>query len=246
MEVVRMGLTPVKGGRHRTVGSLDLAASGPVGDRVFALVDPATRRCLRTIENPRLLQARSTWDGRTLSVALPERRFVGEPVATGEVLDADYWGRTARLEVVDGPWAEAYAALLGREVVLARAEPGDVVYGGAVTLVTSASLARLSEQVGAPVDGARFRATVELDGDDLPAHAEDGWIGQQVRIGTAEVRVRGVVPRCAVIDLDPDGGTGDLDLMKALAAYRLRDGEVVVPGTVATGDPAGPPATSKV
>lgn len=247
MQVARIGLTPVKGGRHRTLGSVELAEAGPVGDRVFALVDPATDRCLRTIENPSLLRASATWDGRVLSIGLPDGEHVGEPVPTGEVLDVDYWGRTAAVEVVAGPWAAAYSSLLGREVVLGRCAPGDVVYGGAVTLVTSASLARLSEEVGAPVDAARFRATVQLDGD-LPAHAEDDWVGRRLRLGGAEVRVRGVVPRCGVIDLDPDSGLRDLGLMRALAAYRLARGEVVfgvdaevtVPGTVATGDPAEP------
>jgi uncharacterized protein YcbX len=251
MHVARLGLTPVKGGRHRTLDAVELAATGPVGDRVFALVDPVARRCLRTIENPALLAASAAWDGRVLSVDLPGGTLVGEPTATGEVLDVDYWGRSTTVEVVDGPWTAAYAALLGREVVMVRAAPGAVVYGAAVTVVTGASLARLGEEVGAPVDAARFRATVQLDGD-LPAHAEDGWVGRRLRLGEAQLRVRGVVPRCAVIDLDPRAGGRDLALMRALAAYRPRDGEVafgvdaevVVPGIVTTGDPAvvGPEA----
>ena len=110
MQVARIGLTPVKGGRHRTLGSVALAEAGPVGDRVFALVDPATHRCLRTVENPSLLRASATWDGRVLSVELPDGTLVEEPVATGEVLDVDYWGRTAAVEVVHGPWAAAYVS----------------------------------------------------------------------------------------------------------------------------------------
>ena len=247
MHVARVGLTPVKGGRHRTLDAVELTGAGPVGDRVFALVDPATRRCLRTIESPALVRASASWDGRVLSVEMPEGRHAGVPVPTGELLDVDYWGRTVRVEVVAGPWAAAYSGLLGREVVLGRAAPGEVVYGGAVTLVTSASLLRLSEEVGAPVDGARFRATFEVAGDELTAHGEDGWVGRWLRLGNAEVRVRGVVPRCAVIDLDPDLGGPDLGLMKALAAYRMDggevgfgvDAEVTVPGVVGTGDPVG-------
>lgn len=243
MEVARLGLTPVKGARHRALGSVELAASGPVGDRVFALVDPVADRCLRTIENPSLLHARAAWDGRRLEVALPSGTVAGTPEPTGEVREVDYWGRTVTASVVDGPWADAYAALLGRPVVLVRCAPGDVVYGGAVTLVTSASLARLSEEVGAPVSAARFRSTVEVGGDLAP-HEEDGWVGRRLRLGTAEVVVRARVPRCAVIDLGPDTGTADLPLMKALAAYRLEGGEVcfgvdasvVVPGTVTVGD----------
>lgn len=245
MLVARIGFTPLKGGRHRTHGSVLLTENGPLGDRVFCLVDAAADRCLRTVENPTLLQTSASWDGTVLSVALPSGTVVGEPVSTGELREVDYWGRTAVLELVDGPWAAACSAHLGREVVLARSAPGDVVYGGQVTLVTSASLARLADEVAAPVDGARFRATFQLDGGGLPPHAEDDWVGRRLRIGAAEIRVRGVVPRCAVIDLDPASGVRDLELMKALAGYRRAgsevafgvDADVTVPGRVSTGDP---------
>lgn len=120
MQVARIGFTPVKGGRHRTHESVELTHAGPVGDRVFCLVDPATGHCLRTVENPTLLQADATWDGTALSVGLPAGTVAGEPVPTGEVLTIDYWGRAASVEVVAGPWAAAYSAHLDREVVMAR------------------------------------------------------------------------------------------------------------------------------
>ena len=246
MWVSRIGFTPVKGGRHRTHGAVWLAPTGPRGDRAFCLVDPEVDRCVRTAAHPALLRADAAWDGRVLSVGLPSGTVAGEPVPTGRVRTVDYWGRTTTVEEVAGPWSEAYSAHLGRDVVLAAAAPGDVVYGGAVTLVTSASLARASEVVGAAVDGARFRATFQLDGDDLLPDAEAGWVGRRLRIGSAEVRVLGAVPRCGVIDLHPTSGVRDLGLLKALAAGRPGqaevtfgvDAEVTVPGRVATGDAA--------
>ena len=180
-----------------------LTSAGPRGDREFCLLDPASDRCLRTVENPSLVRANASRDGTVLSVELPSGTVVGEPVLTGELRTVDYWGRTTPVEVVAGPWAAAYSAHLGREVLLAASPPGAVVYGASVTLVTSASLARLADVVGADVDAARFRATFQLDGDDLGPFSEEGWLGRRVRIGTAEVQVRQVVPRCAVIDLDP-------------------------------------------
>lgn len=245
MHVDRIGFTPLKGGRHRTHGSVTLSASGPVGDRLFCLVDPVADRCLRTVENPTLLQTSASWDGAVLSVDLPAGTVAGPPVPTGEVRTVDYWGRSAAVELVAGPWAEAYSAHLGREVLLASAAPGQVVYGGPVTLVANGSLARLAEEVGEAVDGARFRATLQIDSGDLPPHGEDDWVGRRLRLGTAEVRVRGVVPRCAVIDLNPVSGVRDLDLMRTLADYRRRRGEVAfgidavvtMPGRVSTADP---------
>lgn len=245
MRVARIGFTPVKGGWHRTHESVLLTETGPTGDRAFCLVDPARDRCLRTVENPTLLQTCASWDGRELSVQFPSGTVIGEPTPTGEHREVEYWGRPAVAELVEGPWAAAYSAHLGREVVLAYA-PGEVIYGGSVTLVTNGSLDRLAAEVGAPVDGARFRATFQLDGSDAHPHVEDDWVGHRVRLGTAEVRIRGAVPRCAVIDLDPAAGVCDLSLLKALAGYRRArggvafgvDADVTMPGQVRTGDPA--------
>lgn len=244
MHLSRIGLTPVKGGRHQTLESVELTASGPWGDRSFCLVDAVVDRCLRTVENPTLLQTAPTWDGTVLAVELPTGTVAGEPVPSGEVRTVDYWGRSVGLDVLDGPWAAAYSEHLGRDVVLTASAPGAVVYAGAVSIVTDASLTRLAAEAGVRVDAARFRATFQVAGD-LPPYAEDAWVGRLLRIGTAQVRVRGLLPRCAVIDMDPTTGERDRTLLKTLAGYRRDrlgipfgvDGEVVVPGHVGTGDP---------
>ncbi len=96
--------------------------------------------------------------------------------------------------------------------------------------------------MGSLVDGARFRATFEVDTSDLPPFVEERWVGRRLRVGGAELLVRSVIPRCAVIDLDPATGVPDLPLLKALA--RARDGGigfgvdavVTVPGSVVGGD----------
>jgi uncharacterized protein YcbX len=118
------------------------------------------------------------------------------------------------------------------------------VYGGSVSVVTTRSLAHLAAELAAPVQDARFRATVTLDVDDLPAFAEDDWAGRRLRLGVAEIEVRGRVPRCAVIDMDPTSGRRDLEVMKALPGLHGRgvefgvDAVVIVPGLVRTGDRA--------
>ena len=251
MRVGRIGFTPVKGGHHQTHPSVCLTAPGPAGDRAFCLVDLDRARCLRTVENPTMLRTRASWDGRVLSVRTPTRTAVGEPRATGELRTIDYWGRPAHVELVDGPWAAAYSAHLEREVVLAASAPGEVVYRGSVSLVTSASLRHLSELVRAPVDGARFRATFQLDDEELEPGAETAWVGRRLRLGAAEVKVTGLVPRCGVVDLEPGTGARDLAVLKVLARRQTLteqdrpDGltfglsaEVTTPGLVKSGDVA--------
>jgi uncharacterized protein len=228
VHVNRIGLTPVKGGRHAEQASVELAPDGPVGDRVFCLVDPARERVLRTVENPSLVRTSATWADGVLTTNLPTGTVEGVPAPTGRTLKVDYWGRVAALEVVEGPWAQAYGEHLGYDVVLARAaHPGEVVYGASVTVVTTSSLAELARRVGSPVDAAQFRATFTVDTGDAPAHVEDSWAGRRLRIGDAEVEVRGVVPRCAVVDLDPDTGARRSPVLKALGVYRHLHGEVV-------------------
>ena len=243
--IERIGFTPVKGGRHLTHDLAELSADGPVGDRVFCLVDRSRGRVLRTVENPALLAACARWEAGVLSVDFPGRTVEGVPAASGETLQVDYWGRTARLEGCTGPWAQAYSEHLGYDVILCRSvTTGEVVYGASVTVVTTGSMRLLAQRLGREVADARFRSTFLVDTADSAPHVEDSWVGRELRVGEATVKVRGVVPRCAVVDLDPVTGRGDAPVLRELAAYRQGQGEisfgvdavVTVPGRVRTGD----------
>lgn len=227
MRVVRVGLTPVKGMAHLPLDSVELALDGPVGDRVFCLVDPATRRVLRTVENDALMACRAEWVDPALTIRTPIGAVTGE-VEVGGALEADYWGRTARLREVRGPWAELLSAYVGRPVLLCRSTPGEVVWAGSVSVVTTSSLAELARRVGrAADDGARFRATLLLDTGDAEPFVEDTWTGHDLTIGEAVLRVRGPLARCAVIDRRPTQGGHDLPALKALAHDRTQAGEIL-------------------
>ena len=102
----------------------------------------------------------------------------------------------------------------------------------------------LAERLGREVDSARFRSTFLVDTGDSPSHVEDSWVGRELWVGEATVRVRGVVPRCAVVDLDPVTGRNDAPVLRELAGYRQSQGEinfgvdavVTAAGRVRTGD----------
>lgn len=245
MLIERIGFTPIKGGRHMTHDLANLTADGPLGDRVFCLVDRSRGRLLRTAENPALLRACARWEAGVLSVDLSGHTFEGVPSPSGETLNVDYWGRAAAVQSCTGPWAEAYSEYLGYDVVLCRCvTAGEVVYGASVTVVTTASMSLLAQRLGREVDSKRFRSTFLVDTGDSTSHVEDSWVGRELRIGKATVRVRGVVPRCAVVDLDPVTGQKDASVLRELAGYRLSRGEinfgvdavVTVAGEVRTGD----------
>ena len=119
-----------------------------------------------------------------------------------------------------------------------------------MTVVSLASLRALADALGRPElagEPARFRATVVVD--DLEPWAEESWVDCTVRVGAATVRINALVPRCAVIDLDPVSGVSNAPVLKALAdrpdppASDLPfgvDAFVVDPGVVRRGRPDPP------
>jgi len=254
MDVVRVGMTPVKGTRHTAQESVELDGDGAVGDRVFCLVNLCTRQVLRTVQNPSLPAVLARWDGSSLEVTLPSGEHVtGVPTATGETVTCDYWGRQVELSVQGGPYAALLSDYLGFPVRLAAAPRGGVIYGGRFSVITTASLRELAGELGRPVrdlDAARFRATVVVEAGDTPFLEED-WLGRELQLGGARVRVADRIPRCAVIDLDPDAGGRDLRVLQALGRLRPAgtpaalcfgvDAGVTVPGVVRADDPVSLP-----
>src|SRR5689334_17441444 len=129
----------------------------------------------------------------------------GKPAAEGDGLVLTLGGREQRARLVPGPWDDRLSALAEREVRLARAERDGAAMVAPVTLVSSASVARLAREAGVEhVDARRFRPLFELVGCD--EHEEDLWAGRRLTVGEAVVEVGGPVERCAVTTRDPDTG----------------------------------------
>ena len=108
-----------------------------------------------------------------------------------------------------------------------------------VSLINRASVAALEAAVEAPVDPLRFRANVYLDG--APAWSELDWIGSEIALGGARLRVIAAITRCAATQVNPATAERDLDIPAALQrgfGHNLMGiyAEVVTGGDVATGD----------
>ena len=245
MRIQRIGSSPLKGGRHASHEAAEFGLDGPVGDRVFAVVDLERGRVLKTVEHPALMSCEAHWTDGVLSIVIGGWPFTARPEPAGRQRELDYWGRPAPVEVVDGPWAAAFSALLGREVALARASrAGAVVFGESVTVVTTSSLRRLSRETGGEVDARRFRSNLVIDTGDADDHVEDSWAGRELAVGDIRLQVADGIPRCAVIDMHPDSGASGSRLLTTLAGYRHDAGEipfgvyarVTRPGVVSRGD----------
>lgn len=244
MRVEAVGYAAVKGTRHLSRPSLDVRPDGVAGDRRWCLVDVARRRVLRTVQHPALMALRAETvdaaDGTALRLLAPGLGPAeGVPVPTGETVTCEYWGRPVPLALCAGPHGALVSSWLGREVRLAEAPPGAVVYGGAVSLVAAGSAGALGVPAG------RFRPNVVVAEAD--AFTEGDWLGADVHLGRVVVRPRARTPRCAVVETDGHTGAHAGDPVLATLARQGTepraapvlgvDGEVVVAGVVRVGDP---------
>lgn len=252
--VVRLSVAPVKalGLLHPDV--IELTPGGVAGDRRFWLID-ADGRLFNNKRTGPLVTIEPAWDEvtRVLTLRFPDGSIVSGTVETGPRAGVEMYGEPVPSRVVEGPWAEALSRFVGEPLTLLEALSGASDRGrggGTVSLVSRASLNRLQDEAGSvdPVDGRRFRMLFEVDG--LEPHEEDTWIGADVQVGQAVIRLNGDVGRCVVTTHDPDTGVTTLDTLGVLARYRREGvteplpfgvyGSVVTPGRVAVGDPVAP------
>jgi uncharacterized protein YcbX len=254
--VAWIAMTPVKGLRLHTVEEAQLGFDGIAGDRAFFLVGEDGRMVSGTRLGP-LVAVVPEHDATagTLSLRFPDDRVVAGEVELGAPEQVGFFGLTLDVRPVDGAFSEALSEHCGRPLRMFAAGPqrGGVDRGreGAATLLGTASLEALRDAaaVDEPVDPRRFRMTFGVDG--LAPHEEDSWIGREVRVGEALLRVEGNVGRCAFTTRNADTGVVDFMTLHVLKSYRdaipttepLPFGvhaRVLEPGAVRVGDPAEP------
>jgi uncharacterized protein YcbX len=247
--VARISIAPVKALGLVHPDEVELGPRGVEGNRRFWLVE-ADGRLVSNKRHRTLLMVRPVWDEQTRELALtfPDGTRVDGVVELGDqVFDQPMYTYPVKSRRVHGPWEDAISRYAGEPLTLLWAEEGapDRLYAGTATLVSRESVQKLAEVAGeASIDPRRFRMTFDIEG--VRPHEEDDWIGTEVRVGAATVKVHGDVGRCAITTLDPDTGEPTVDTLKALASYR-KDGakeplplgvyaQVVVPGRVRVGD----------
>jgi len=213
---------PVKGLTAEPLESVELEAGKTIaGDRRFALAHGATAAegwhsgwhpktaFLTLMRNPRLARLRSRYEEDT-GVLVIERD--GKPVARGAVTEP------AGRAVIEG----FFKAFLGEEVrgtprlTEARDQPFTDTDAGLLSLVNLASVLDLERVARAPLDPLRFRANLYIDG--APAWREFTWVGRTLRLGEARLRVVERIERCAATEVDPETGTRDVNVSRALAS----------------------------
>jgi uncharacterized protein len=246
--VTRLLTTPVKGMRIREVDSIDLSRTGARGDRAFYVIDDRGRMVNgKVVRNLQVVVADYDPDSLELTLTFPDGSRAEGRVTYGDPVPTQFFGLHDALPEVIGPWAQTISEFFERPLRLV-ASPTAVDRGvaGTTSIVSRGSLRRLAEQAEQQeVDARRFRMLLEIDG--VQPHEEDGWVGSEVRIGPALLRMRGHVGRCLITSRDPETAAVDLPTLELLTDYR-RDvtsteplpfgiyGEVLEGGTVQIGD----------
>lgn len=108
-----------------------------------------------------------------------------------------------------------------------------------ISLINQASLRDYEAKVGARRHRRRFRANVWFSG--APAWSERDWIGQQLQVGGAVLRVTRPITRCPATEVNPE--TAERDAAPMAELRNLYDhielgvhAEVVEGGSIAVGD----------
>lgn len=250
--VARLNVTPVKSTALHHPERIRIERWGAVGNREFFFIDEDDRLVGGSKLGP-LVRIRADHDAVAdiLRLRFPDGTDVEGSAADGAALEVNFWGRPVTAHMIDGPWAEPLSRYAGRSLRLARVErSGDGNDVRPITLVSLASVEELARQGASegPLDPARFRMTIEIDG--LGPHEEDSWFARRVRVGDAVLIVADPVPRCVVTTQDPSTGERDFPTLSVIKRYRgtLEDGDlpfgvyasVEEPGEVAVGDPVTP------
>ncbi len=245
-------VAPVKGMALTQREEVRLEPFGVREDRRFHLIGE-DGRLLNGKQLAPLVQIRTAWveTTDTLTLTLPGGTVVAGEVELGEPVTTSFYGRPVAGRLVLGPWSEALSSFVGRAVRLVQADEPSAATdrgSGIVTILSTGSLEAIREAAGIadPVDERRFRMLFGVDG--VVPHEEDGWLGRRVRIGEAEIELRGNVGRCLVTSRHPESGARNLPTLDVLASYRRGLdtteplafgvwGTIAKPGTVRLGDP---------
>jgi uncharacterized protein YcbX len=251
--VAWISVAPVKGLRLEQRDDVLVTEAGIPGDRAFFVVDERSGAMVSATRLGPLVAVVPSHDpdAGTLVLRFPDGHEASASVEVGEAESVDFAGAPVPARPVRGAFSDALSEHCGVPLRLFAAPIGgsalDRGHGGAVTLLSLASLTRLASEAGAgePVDPRRFRMTFGVEG--LAAHEEDEWVGADLRVGEALVRVGGNVGRCALTTRNADTGAVDFKTLHHLAAYRRHvktteplpfgvHARVVEPGGVRLGD----------
>ena len=212
---------PVKG---LTAESLSKAALKPgqglKSDRRFALTLGTTPNTgptmawmpktafLSLMKNEKLAKLTASFNDKTgiLNIERKERIVakgnITKPV--GRAMIEDFFSAYMRSEAQGRP-------------KLVECEPNSTLSdhsNAVISIINLASVYDLERVAGVKINPIRFRANIFTDG--ILAWDELNWIGRKIQLGSATLKITKCINRCPAINVNPDNGDRDLNLIKNL------------------------------
>lgn len=243
-EIISLWRHPIKSHGREALDAVTLSAGQTMpGDRVWAVAHEASRAdggawapCVnfsRVSKAPELMAITARLDDANGQVTLshpkrPDLRFDPDGDATGFLawvapLMPENRARSARILRVPG------RGMTDSDFP-------------SVTLCNMASHRAVEQRVGQPLSIHRWRGNIWFDG--LPLWEEFEWLGREVQVGDAVLKVRERTDRCAATTANPDTGLRDADTLGALGTWGHQDfsvrAEVVRGGEIRIGDTVRP------
>ncbi len=134
----------------------------------------------------------------------------------------------------------ALAAELGSGVRVVRLGRG-TFDAMPLSLITTRTVSDLCELTQVASNELRFRPNVVITPTEDRPFVEDEWVGSVLQIGDAAVRVDARDSRCIVVNVDPESGRPDAQLLKRIGQQRQARagvyGSIVRPGLIRVDDP---------
>ncbi|MEY2568053.1 MAG: uncharacterized protein QOE35_2582 [Actinomycetota bacterium] len=235
---------PVKSMQGEGLAAGMLTERGLPGDRAWGVVEDATGRVLSAKREPRLMEATAFSADGSVRVRLPDGMVCPPGPDVDKALTA-WLGRDVRLLRAEDHAAtyEMNVSAVDEDsaVIELPCPPGTYFDAAAVHLLSTSSLATMAaRQPGSRWDLHRFRPTLLVDTDGSEGFPEDEWIGEEIVVGAARLRVFAPTVRCRMTVHEQPGLARDLDIARAV--NREHDGNlgvyavVVTPGRVAASD----------
>ena len=236
---------PVKSFQGFSVDAIEVDPRGVDLDRAWGVVDIATGRLLTAKRTAALLEATAT--DHTVTLPGGEAFDIDDPAVHGAL--SRWLGREVRLLSPAEAGAVAYEMTFDppnedAEVFDIPAPPGTLLDLTPVHALTTATLAACeTARPDLDWDVRRFRPNLVLD-LATDAWEEQAWVGRDLAVGTAVLRVTMPMVRCAMpLRAQPGGLAKQPALFRALSelneAHPNHLGvccDVVEPGRIAVGD----------
>jgi len=229
--VAALNRFPVKSMRGESLDAAHIYWHGLDGDRRFAFVREDAQSSFPWLTGRQIPQ-----------ILLYKPRFVNPDDVVNSAIE---------VETPNGRFLPIHSPELLTE--LAEAYGGDVslinigrgVFDSQVLSVMSTETAvALSESVGMKLDMARFRQNIIIKLNRAEPFIEESWLDGVLmfgdRLDSARIRLNRRIPRCVMINVDPDSGERDAHVLKTVA--QTRDNCVGVhaspekPGLIRVGD----------